>query len=272
MNGLIVNHDDVKQLPGAYALDAVDPDEASAVREHLAFCPRCSTEVTEHQQVAGLLANSGGDAPAHLWELIAEKIERSSSAHDSDLLEVTEIFPSPQSDKSGAHGALNLSGHRRGRALFLGAAAAAVVVIASLGVQVSRLDSRVGNLQAANETQGVAQAAESALSDPSARRIALTAAHSTGPAIAQILILPSGSAFLVDSQLPQLPKNHTYQLWGRQGDQLISLGLLGSHPHDVAFWVDPAAAVTAFAITDEHAGGVVRSTQVPVAVSPTLSA
>jgi hypothetical protein len=51
--------------------------------------------------------------------------------------------------------------------------------------------------------------------------------------------------------------------------QTVSLGLLGSHPCDVAFSVNPSAPVRTFAVTDEVAGGVVRSTHSPVAVSTT---
>ena len=51
--------------------------------------------------------------------------------------------------------------------------------------------------------------------------------------------------------------------------QTVSLGLLGSAPHDVAFTVDPSAPVKAFAVTDEVAGGVVRSVHSPVASTTT---
>jgi hypothetical protein len=266
-----IGHDEVKQLLGAYALDAVDPDELIAIRMHFASCPRCATEVAEHQQVAGLLANSGGDAPTHLWELIRAQIERPLAEQDDDS-HVAAIASFRRPDKSGLHRVADPTHRSRSRGTVLtAAAAAALVVIAALGVQVARLDNRVGHLQAASQSQGLVQAAQSALNQPQARLVILTAAHSTGPAVAEIVILPSGIAFLVDSHLPKLPGDETYQLWGRQGDQVISLGLLGSDPDDVAFRVDPSATLLGFAITAEQAGGVVRSSRVPVAVSPTSS-
>ena len=70
-----VNHDDLIEALGAYALDAMDPDEAEAVRRHLDECPRCAEEVAQHHQVAALLGNTGGEAPAHLWDEIAGKLE-----------------------------------------------------------------------------------------------------------------------------------------------------------------------------------------------------
>ena len=59
-----VNHDDFIESLGAFALDAMDPDEAEAIRAHLAECPRCAEEVAQHHQVAALMGNVGGDAPS----------------------------------------------------------------------------------------------------------------------------------------------------------------------------------------------------------------
>ncbi|HXP33677.1 MAG TPA: zf-HC2 domain-containing protein, partial [Acidimicrobiales bacterium] len=73
-----MNHDDIAQLLGAFALDAVDPDEADAIRAHLAECPRCASEVAEHWEVTGLIANVGVDAPPELWDRIAARIDTES--------------------------------------------------------------------------------------------------------------------------------------------------------------------------------------------------
>ena len=54
-----VPHEEVAGLLGAYALDALDSDEAALVEAHLRDCPRCSAELARHHEVAGLLANSG---------------------------------------------------------------------------------------------------------------------------------------------------------------------------------------------------------------------
>jgi anti-sigma factor RsiW len=53
---------EIKELLGAYALDALEPDERAMVEAHLRTCVRCSVEVARHHEVAGLLANPGGDA------------------------------------------------------------------------------------------------------------------------------------------------------------------------------------------------------------------
>jgi anti-sigma-K factor RskA len=61
-----------------------------------------------------------------------------------------------------------------------------------------------------------------------------------------------------------LPTDRTYQLWGVIGGKTISLGLLGPDPSVVPFSVAGDGSVQAFAITAEHAGGVVQSTNQPV--------
>ena len=45
--------DDLRPLLGGYVLEALDPDEMAAVREHLPNCPACSAE---HASLAGLPA------------------------------------------------------------------------------------------------------------------------------------------------------------------------------------------------------------------------
>ena len=71
------------------------------------------------------------------------------------------------------------------------------------------------------------------------------------------------------ANLPALPADRTYQLWGVVDDQAISLGVLGTNPDITAFQVDDANRVAAYAITDEAAGGVIASQNQPVVVGET---
>ena len=57
----------------------------------------------------------------------------------------------------------------------------------------------------------------------------------------------------------------SHQLWGVVGTRTISLGLLGPHPAILPFSVVGTVPVTAFAVTEETAGGVVSSTNPAVA-------
>ncbi|MER3453386.1 MAG: anti-sigma factor, partial [Acidimicrobiia bacterium] len=62
-----LSHREIDELLGAYALDAVEPDERAAVEAHLRTCSRCWAEVADHREVAAYLAHSGGPAPEGVW-------------------------------------------------------------------------------------------------------------------------------------------------------------------------------------------------------------
>ena len=90
-------------------------------------------------------------------------------------------------------------------------------------------------------------------------------AGATTPVIHVTVVLTrSGTGFAEAQDLSTLPTSETYQLWGVIGHKAISLGLLGFRPIVTPFTVSGDATVVAFAITVEHAGGVVVSTKRPV--------
>ena len=236
-------HDQVAELLGAYALDAVDPEERAAVDAHVGACPRCQAELAEHVAVAGVLDSRGGDAPVDLWPRIAGGL----------------AAPQPSRARAGA-------GVRRSvgtRVATAAVAAAAAVVVAVLGVQVGHLRSQVGQLQASAD-RPLTSAVTAAMADPAARHVTLTASGAGAPA-AEVAVLPSGQGYLVDDALSVLPGDRTYQLWGHVGSEWVSLGVLGGHPGAVAFDVGPHDTVTEFAISDERAGGAVQPSGTPVA-------
>ena len=228
-----MNHDQAQLLLGAYALDAVEPDEARELEDHLESCPRCRHELATLREAAGALSTAGGEAPPELWGRIAARLEES---------------PPP----------LRLVGTGRDERPWRRRAAQAIAVVAAaaiavLGFEVAHLQGRVGDLQAAVSRAGLAQAADAAVLSPSSRRIELTSA--TGSLRAEVAVRPDGQAFLVSSSLPRLVGDRTYQLWGLAGSRLVSLGLLGATPAPSAFRV--GHGISALMITAEPAGGVV---------------
>ena len=88
-----MSHDEIAQLLGAFALDAVEPDEAEAIRAHLLECPRCASEVAEHWEVTGLIANVGVDAPAELWDRIAAQIDTGAGTRRPAPLHLASSSP-----------------------------------------------------------------------------------------------------------------------------------------------------------------------------------
>ncbi len=262
-----VNHDDFIESLGAFALDAMDPEEAEVIRLHLEECPRCAEEVAQHHQVAALLGNGGGDAPAHLWDEIAGKIE------ELHPIDGSPIVPIPMRPVRGGTGrspsSAGVGGMAR-RVVLLGAAAA-VVVVALLSLQVARLNDRVGSLDASSASTDLNHLVQAALANPDAQKVDLASATVASATDAEVVILPSGTAYLVNKGLPPLPSDQTYQLWGRTDTQLISLGVLGNRPTNAAFSVGPSAKYHAYLVTAERAGGVVKTTHRPVAESGALS-
>jgi anti-sigma factor RsiW len=251
-----VTHDEISELLGAYALDAVDPDEAALLEAHLVDCPRCAAELAQHREVAALLANAGSDASAELWDQIVARLDPPGDPPPAQtVLDAALADALPRQITSRA---------RRTRwtsTAVVGAIAA--VVIALLVIQVGHLHGQVGQL----DQPGLTSAVAAALHDPQARTVTLASASEPGTALADLVILPSGTGYVINRQLHPLAADQTYQLWGVEQGRTISLGLLGNHPADVAFSQGNGTPITAYAVTAEKAGGVVASKHSPVAES-----
>ena len=241
-----MTHEEIQELLGVYALDALDEAEADVVRRHLDECPRCREEVADHREVAAFLAYAGSPAPPQLWERIAANLEE----------------PPPALQLQ----AVPLRGTRRSaRMVSVRAAAIAFAVAAAsiigLGVEVIHLNNRVTN----NGESTLAARITHARKEPGAVLVRMTSTGAPGPS-ATAVVLPNGEGYLTDAHLPPLPPGHVYQLWGKVQDQLISLGPLGSDPTQAAFPTEPN--VTLLAITSEVAPGVTVSHQTPVVAGP----
>lgn len=248
----------VSGLIGAYALDALDPEEAAVVAHHVEGpppCPRCAQELDDHRETVGLLAAAGGPAPQGVWERIAGAIEGDRGpAETPPLPRLAGTIRSPRSRWV-------LPGR-----IAAGAAAAAAAVL--IGVQTARVDSlahQVDQISAATRQPGGFQGLAAALVDPSAKHLVLASTAPGARPLAQLVILPSGGGYLVGSRLEALPVGSTYQLWSMVNGHAISVGLLGPRPTTVAFTVDPASTAKAYLVTVEPAGGVVAPTSAPVA-------
>ena len=231
-----MTHEELQELLGAYALDAVEPDEAVQLEAHLAECPSCQAEVAAHRETAAKLGNAGGETPPQLWDRIAVDLSTGRSPAHSTPDHVTPLV------------------RRRPQAWPVAAvalAAAAIVVIVLLGVSTLHLQHRVNALNASVHQGGLQQAAAAAVLNPDHTVVHLVSAN--GRLNAQVVVLPDGQAYLLSSNLPAISADRTYQLWGLVEGSPVSLGLLGAHPELVAFRIEPA--VVRLMVTAEPQGG-----------------
>lgn len=244
-----MNHAAVEGLLGAYAIDAVDRDEAGLVEAHLADCPRCVDEVQQHRETASFLAQAGGAAPDGLWERIAGEL---SEAPPMAAPVLPFARPARPAGRTG-----------RSRLVVSMAAVAAVAALTSLllAVKVVDQDRHLRDLDAALASGGMRQVAEAALLHPEGRKVDLRSGDGSQWAVA--VVLPNGEGYIVRDGLASLGDDQTYQLWGLVEGELISLGLLGNDPDIASFSLDQRT--TMLALTAEKAGGVVSSTNEPVA-------
>src|SRR5438132_14400835 len=83
--------EDLDELLGAYALDAVDEDERHAVEQYITDNPRARAEVEQYQEVAALLVFSGGEAPTGVWDRISAVIDGESESGAKQELRMPPI-------------------------------------------------------------------------------------------------------------------------------------------------------------------------------------
>ncbi len=242
--GRELSHADVADLLGPYALDALEPAELQAVDRHVHDCPACLAEVAQYREVAGMLTPGWGVPPPGVWDKIAAALEESPPA-----LDLAPVLAMKRASTGGAG--------RPWRTI--GLQIAAVVAVAAMAM-VGFLGFRAA--QDGPYGKQLGRSVEAALADPAARRVDM--ASTDGAHRARAVVLPDGTGYMVESNLPALPADRTYQLWAVVGSAKISVGVLGAEPKVVPFKMD--GPVSALAITEETAGGVVSSRAEPVVV------
>jgi hypothetical protein len=247
-----LSHAEVTELLGAYALDALVADESMAVIAHLRDCLLCQTEVAEYREVAAFIAPATTAAPERLWDQIAGSLE--------------EVPPPLQLPNVRSIDSSRRRNNRAGTIATAAVAVAVVAVVGVLGIKVADNSSQINQMADGAPASQLSRATAAALADPGARLVDL---KSSGTKVsARAVLLPDGTGYVLKNNLPPLDRGRTYQLWAVVGDSKISVGVLGPAPGTTGF--KAAGDVSALAITQEQAGGVVASNQTPVVVG-TLS-
>ena len=225
-------------LVGAYALDALTPEEHEEFEQHLATCANCRAELAELRATAARLSDTTSLAPppevkARLMDAVAR----------TKQIRPRRVTP------------LHAAGRRMTPMLL--AAAAVLAVLVSLGaffVERGRL----------TEIQRDQRAMASVLSAPDVEQRS-TRLESGGTV--RMLISPSLDQAVVAMDLPPLGEDQSYQMWRVQagGPQSAAVMSADSGDSSVTVLVSDLGDTEAIAMTVEPAGGSPRPTTDPVA-------
>lgn len=180
-----MDHETVRELTAAYALDALDRSDEREFEEHLAHCEQCREEVAAFQEVAELLAYDV-ETPAPPSSL-RERILEQARGEQPNVVPLHRRWAFPA-------------------AATLAAVAAGAAI--GLGIWASSLSSK---LSTEREARGAQARLVAVLSDPSAERIPVEGAEGT------LVVARTGEAALLVTALGPAPPGKVYEAWVIKG-------------------------------------------------------
>ena len=234
---------DVHTLSGAYALNALAPEEAAMFRRHLDGCQACRDEVRELQgAVARMGAAEAVPPPPQLRSRVLAAVDRTPQEPPV----VTSTAPTPPERAT-------TSGHRNRWVTWL-AAAAALLAVAGAGA--------FGVRALLDDDPGLTQAAVRVFDAQDAHTATVETAEGGELKVA---VSASRKEMAVDTrELPTLDENHVYQLWSVHGEDMVSAAILTDPEVGAAMGMPDEE--TQVAVTVEPAGGSEQPTSDPIVV------
>jgi anti-sigma-K factor RskA len=240
---------DVHTLSGAYALDALSPEERETFREHLAACQACRDEVFELRQAAARMGAVQWSVPPPA--LRARVLEAAGRTPQLPPPAPTAPAVPDGSAPSGTAESSASKRHRRWPGLL--AAAAAVVALGVGGaIGFGALDSDEPELIAA---------ADRVFDAGDARTATVETANGGKLTVG---ISQQRNEMAVDARgLPELDREHVYQLWTVHEETMVSAAVLTDDSTGAAMGLPEED--TQVAVTIEPAGGSEEPTTEPIA-------
>ncbi|MDQ6697076.1 MAG: anti-sigma factor [Actinomycetota bacterium] len=279
-----LTHQQIEDLLGAFAMDAVDGDEAEAIELHLRDCPRCRAEVTEHREVAALLAHTGSPAPEGVWNRILDELEPvppalrmpgfppavgSQPTDEAEAVEANDVRRSADPENEHLEGDATVTSLWSRRSTMrvrtlVAVLSAAAVIVAVLGVVTFNQSRRLDRMDTSLREVSVDRIATQAMSDPQATTAKLVSKDSR--VTAPVVLNSKGKGYLLAAKLPELPKDRTYQLWAHVNGAVLSLGVFDGGTDVVQFQLgnEQRAALKQLMVTEETAPGVVATNHRPI--------
>lgn len=234
---------DTHALSGAYALDALSPEEAALFEQHLQGCDPCRAEVREFREVAARLgARAAETPPATLRDRVLSHADR------------TRQDPPPPTGPTTHEGATVTRIPRRRWVAGLLAAAALALVAGVAGVWV------MDDAERQRETPVLAQPAAEVFGAEDAKSAEV--GTSEGGALRVAVSEERGEMAVDARELPNPGEGRVYQLWTGHGGEMINAGVL--EPTDTGAAMPLPAPGDTVNVTIEPAGGSQQPTSEPI--------
>ncbi len=230
---------DTHALSGAYALDALSPEEAARFELHLEGCDTCRAEVAEFREVAARLGARTAESPP-------------TTLRDRVLTHADRTRQDPPAGKQAETDEGTVVPLRRRRwAAGLLAAAAVVLVAGLVGVQLVDREP---------ETPALAAPAAQVFSADDAE--AVTVPTRNGGKLRVAVSEDRGEMAVDTRSLPDPGEGRVYQLWTGHEGEMIDAGVLT--PTDTGAAMDMPEPGDTVNLTVEPAGGSEQPTSDPI--------
>lgn len=242
---------DTHTLSGAYALDALGPEERAEFRKHLAVCEACCAEVRELRAAAALMGQAEAERPpAALKSRLLAEVARTPQQPPLTR-EESDRVDEPRGN------VVRLQGRARRWVPRLALAAAAFLIAGVGAVALNGTDDPT------RPPADQLSAAAAEVFDAEDARI-LTVRTKNGGRLT-VGISPDLNEMAVDTrQLPPLASGKAYQIWSIHKGAMTSAAVLTSLEEGAA--MEMPAAETQVAITIEPATGSEAPTTEPIII------
>jgi anti-sigma-K factor RskA len=235
--------DGLHALSGSYVLDALSEPERESFERHLQHCALCTDEVRGLRETAARLGLAKTlDPPPQLRPRVLSAAYR------------TRQLPPPVAERIG------LERRRRIPRLAAALAAAALVVVATLGITQVVTRHQPGGAPTANAAISRVVTAADAQTE--------TARTSAGGTVTVVVSAGQRAAVVSATGMRSLPASETYQLWVIGPHGARSAGLLSGTGQVGPVLASGVASGDRIGITVEPAGGTASPTTTPVIAVP----
>jgi len=213
-----LSHEEIQELLGAYALDAVDDRERAIIEAHLTTCESCRIELEDHRR-------------------LAETMRR----HAARMSPLASVEANGSAKTNGG-----VSGSRSAHRWRFPVAMA--IALALLGGVFAQGEIRFNKLDTRMERIELLEQAQLAMTDPAAIVTTLRTPRNE-PVLTVVSRAFGGDSYAMNSTLPPLPSGQSYQLWRSERGVEVPVITLGRRRAAVMFSLP--SDVTAFVLTVE---------------------